>query len=104
MNDLLIKPHYFFYYYQEVFLDGFLYLQAKQSQIKDKAKFDKIATLVKHDLPTFPLTGDDIMSQLSLKPGKKLGKALELAKNFWIESEFKANKASILTHINNIFT
>jgi poly(A) polymerase len=104
LNDLLTRPHYFFYCYREVLLDGLLYLQAKQSQVKDKADFDKIATLVKHDLPTFPLTGDDIMSQLSLKPGKKLGRVVELAKNFWIESEFKASKASILAHTKNLFT
>jgi len=102
LHDVIARPHYFFYYHREILMNGFLYLQAKQSQIENKTSFDKIKEMVRHKAPTFPLTGEDLMSQLSLKPGKKLGKVLDAAKLFWIESEFKASKASILANMKQL--
>ena len=98
LSDVITKSHYFFYYYRKVLVDGFLYLQAKESK-GDIDKFKKIINIAKRKLPIFPLTGSDVMSRFSLKPGKELGKLLEAAKNFWIKSEFKASQENILAYI-----
>ena len=100
LSNVIAKPHYFFYYYREVLMNGFLYLQAKELQ-EDENKFKKIISIIKRKLPAFPLTGSDIMSYFSLKPGKELGELLEVARNFWIESEFKASQKNILAYIKH---
>ncbi|NRA73848.1 MAG: CCA tRNA nucleotidyltransferase [Rickettsiales bacterium] len=106
LSQVITKPHYYCYYYSEVLLDGFLYMQSRKEQIpkNDKDNFKKITNIMEK-IPAFPLTGSDLISKFALKPGKELGELLKIAKDFWIESEFKLSKTDLLVYIKrNIST
>jgi poly(A) polymerase len=119
LDDIAAKPHYFVYHNREVLANGFLYLVSLDNQGfganypplpsssrrrddgsgKGKSCFERIAKLLKGPIPSFSLTGTDLMSNFSLKPGKELGGLLDIAKNFWIDSEFEADKDSIIAYL-----
>jgi poly(A) polymerase len=101
LSEVMKKPHYFLYYHQKVFLDGFLYLQAIEFK-EDKIIFGKIKKISEQALPDFPLSGSDLMSKFYLEQGKELGELLRDARAFWIESEFKTDKETLLEYIKTI--
>ena len=50
----------------------------------------------------FPLTGSDIMNSLGIKEGAEVGEKLNLAKKFWFQSKFKADKKELLEHLKTL--
>ena len=62
--------------------------QKKDSEIAKNIQF-----LQAFSLPNFPLGGKDLID-LGLS-GKKLGEALNSAKNFWAENDFQPNKTDL---------
>lgn len=96
LNNVINKPYHSLYYHREALIDGILYLMAKRPR---KVDLNRIINMLKYEIPIFPVTGDELMLAIGLRPGKKLGKAIEVAKDFWIASKFKATKKDVIDHM-----
>jgi len=87
---------------QEWVLDFYLFDLLKNFSAEEikKMKTDvekNIKFIANFSLPEFPLKGEDVM-QLGFK-GKAIGKALDAAKEFWIENEFKPKKIALINFL-----
>ncbi|MBV9571330.1 MAG: CCA tRNA nucleotidyltransferase [Alphaproteobacteria bacterium] len=51
--------------------------------------------------PTFPLRGHDVIA-LGLDPGPQIGRLLSEVEKWWIESDFKPDRAALLAHLKAI--
>lgn len=100
--DLEELKQFFLFEKKELILDFFLLDLAKNF---DSLKFSnweeeaekKLQFLQNFSLPIFPLNGHDAM-QLGFKD-KAVGEAIKLAKNFWAENDFKADKIALVNFL-----
>ena len=76
-----------------IFDQYLLFLTKNFDQKKDSEIAKNIQFLQAFSLPNFPLGGKDLID-LGLS-GKKLGEALNSAKNFWAENDFQPNKTDL---------
>ena len=105
LDEVTAKPHHFVYHNREVLANGLLYLLSQeppQRLLEYRDYFHRITKMLESRIPSFPLTGTDLISTFSLKPGKDLGNLLDVAKNFWIDSEFGADKDAIIAYLKQI--
>lgn len=71
--------------------------KAKDPLTSQKWK-DLLAFAGQWPIPRFPLTGKDLLAQ-GLKPGPAVGRELERLEDWWIASDFAADKASLLRRL-----
>ena len=69
----------------------------------DPDKFASIARFISEildgwNLPVFPLRGEDLL-KAGMSPGPDMGKWLKTIENWWIEGDFRADKAALLEEL-----
>jgi poly(A) polymerase len=74
--------------------------QSKDPLVSRKWK-DLLAFADEWPIPRFPLTGKDLLAR-GLKPGPAVGRALERLEDWWIASDFAADKASLLSKLESL--
>lgn len=70
--------------------------------LKKDLQFKDLQFIENFSLPKFPLNGEDVM-QLGFK-SDKVGKAIEKAKIFWAENDFKSNKSALINFLKIEFS
>ena len=73
-----------------------------------EAMMDWVADVAQHmvwdalqanrDVPVFPLRGEDLL-KAGMSPGLEMGKWLKTIENWWIEGDFRADKAALLEEL-----
>lgn len=51
--------------------------------------------------PPFPITGDDVMKALNMKPGKEIGAILTSAENWWLREDCAPSKEEVLAYVRS---
>lgn len=88
------------FFSKDFVLDFYLLSLAKSSEtIKIKTAKQNIKFLEQSNLLKFPLDGNDLL-ELGLE-NKQLGQALEKAKKFWAQNNFKSNKKELLDFLRS---
>ena len=80
--------------------DQYLYgRQAMVDWVADFAQKDVWDALqANRDVPVFPLRGEDLL-KAGMSPGPEMGKWLKTIENWWIEGDFRADKAALLEEL-----
>lgn len=99
-----VKKHlyHFAYKYKEILADAFIYLLSikKSASIKEnRTYFLRIKAIMDKGIPKFPIKGGDLIELLDISDFKLLNAMISLGEKFWCESAFKADRESILSHL-----
>ena len=87
------------YEWQEILLDALTILFSKDQSTNHQSIFASMRKMIK-TLLSYPLNGHDIISSFKLSDNdKKIGDLLQIGKDYWYSTKYKAEKEDIIEYI-----